>query len=114
LKTILRLGLEREGIVDPDIYLRPLEEEGALEAAINWYRASDIALSTTPTVTMPTLYVWGINDASVGRRAAELTRDFVVGSYEFVEIDGGGHFIVDQMPERVAHLLIAHLRSHQR
>lgn len=106
----LGIGLEREGIADPGIYLRPLGEAGALEAAINWYRASDIALSAIPAVTMPTLYVWGTNDASVGRRAAELTREFVHGPYQFVEIGGGGHFIVDQMPDRIAQLLIAHLQ----
>jgi pimeloyl-ACP methyl ester carboxylesterase len=106
----LRGGLEREGIAEPDIYLEPLKEAGALEAAINWYRASDIALSSIAAVTMPTLYVWGTKDASVGRRAAELTRDFVRGPYEFVEIAGGGHFIVDQQPGRVSQLLIAHLR----
>jgi pimeloyl-ACP methyl ester carboxylesterase len=105
----LRIGLEREGIADPDIYLRTLGEHGALQAAINWYRASDIALSAIPAVTIPTLYVWGTNDASVGRRAAELTREFVSGPYKFVEIEGGGHFIVDQMPDRVAQLLVAHL-----
>jgi pimeloyl-ACP methyl ester carboxylesterase len=109
----LRTSLEGEGIADPDIYLLTLGEEGALEAAINWYRASDIASSTVPAVTMPTLYVWGTNDASVGRRAAELTREFVDAQYEFVEIEGGGHFIVDQMPDRIAQLLIAHLRSNE-
>jgi pimeloyl-ACP methyl ester carboxylesterase len=107
----LRRGLEHEGIADPDLYLRPLDEAGALEAAINWYRASDIALPAIPAVVMPTLYVWGTNDASVGRRAAELTREFVHGSYEFVEIEGGGHFIVDQQPDRVAQLLIKHMRQ---
>ena len=107
----LRSVLEREGIADPDIYLRTLVGEGALEAAINWYRASDIALSAIPAVTMPTLYVWGTNDVSVGRRAAEFTREFVHAPYEFVEIESGGHFIVDQMPDRVSQLLVAHLRS---
>jgi pimeloyl-ACP methyl ester carboxylesterase len=107
----LRRGLEHEGISDPDIYLRPLEEDGALKAALNWYRASDIALPTVPPVSMPTLYVWGTGDASVGRRAAELTREFVHGPYEFVEIEESGHFIVDQQRDRVAHLLISHLLS---
>ena len=105
----LRRGLVREGIADPDIYLSPLDEAGALEAAINWYRASDIALSAIPAVSMPTLYVWGTADASVGRRAAESPRQFVQGPYEFVEVEGAGHFIVDQMPDRVAQMLIAHL-----
>jgi len=107
----LRIGLEREGISDPDIYLNTLGEPGALQAAINWYRASDVALSAIPAVTMPTLYVWGTNDASVGRRAAELTREFVLGPYKFVELEAGGHFILDQMPDRVAQLVVAHLQS---
>lgn len=106
----LRRGLQAEGIADPELYLRPLGEEGAMEAAINWYRASGIALASIPAVMMPTLYVWGANDASVGRRAAELTREFVRAPYQFVEIEGGGHFIVDQMPDRIASLLITHLR----
>ncbi len=106
----LRRGLEAEGIANPDIYLRPLGETGALEAAINWYRASDIALASIPAVTIPTLYIWGANDASVGRRAAELTREFVHGTYQFVEIEGAGHFIVDQLPDRIARILITHLQ----
>jgi pimeloyl-ACP methyl ester carboxylesterase len=107
----LRSGLQREGVApaDADAYLATLSEEGALEAAISWYRASDIALSSIPAVAMPTLYVWGTADASVGRSAAELTREFVRGPYEFVEIESGGHFIVDQQPDRIAQLLIAHI-----
>ena len=107
----LRTGLQREGIADPDLYLRTLNEEGALEAAINWYRMARIAAAEIPAVSAPTLYIWGTADASVGRRAAELTREFVRGPYQFVAIEGGGHFIVDQQPDRVAQLLIAHLRG---
>ncbi len=106
----LRSGLQREGIADPELYLRTLNEEGALEAALNWYRVARIAASEVPAVAAPTLYVWGTADASVGRRAAELTREFMSGPYQFVEIEGAGHFIVDQLPDRIAQLLIAHLR----
>ena len=108
----LRKGLEREGIAaaDAEVYLRTLAEDGALESAINWYRASVIA-AAIPPVSMPTLYIWGTADASVGRRAAELTAEFVRGPYKFVELDGGGHFIVDQFPDRIAQLLIEHLRG---
>jgi len=58
---------------------------------------------------VPTLYIWGTADASVGRRAAELTEQFVSGPYRFVEIEGGGHFIVDQFPDYIAQLLIEQL-----
>ncbi len=110
---LLRLGLEREGVAraDVDTYFQTLSEPGALEAAINWYRASNIAFAEIPPVSVPTLYIWGTADATVGRRAAELTEQFVSGAYRFVPIEGGGHFIVDQFTERISELLIAHLRS---
>jgi pimeloyl-ACP methyl ester carboxylesterase len=110
---MLRTGLEHEGIAPGslDAHFRTLGEPGALEAAINWYRANDIASAATPPVSVPTLYIWGNADASVGRYAAQLTEQFVKGPYRFVEIEGGGHFIVDQFPDRIAQLLIEHLRS---
>jgi pimeloyl-ACP methyl ester carboxylesterase len=61
-------------------------------------------------VTVPTLYVWGSNDATVGARAAELTAEYVRGPYEFVWLEGAGHFLVDQFPERISQLLLAHLQ----
>jgi len=110
---LLRAGLQRDGVAvdEVDIYLQTLGESGALESIINWYRANDLASELLPPVLVPTLYVWGTADASVGRRAAELTEQFVSGPYKLVQIEGGGHFIVDQFPDRVAQLLLAHLRS---
>ncbi|HKD77324.1 MAG TPA: alpha/beta hydrolase [Ktedonobacterales bacterium] len=110
---MLRAGLEREGIgrENLDAHLQTLGEPGALEAAINWYRANNIAAAKIPAVSVPTLYIWGMADASVGRRAAELTAQFVTGPYRFVPIEGGGHFIVDQFPDRIAQLVIEHIRS---
>jgi pimeloyl-ACP methyl ester carboxylesterase len=35
----------------------------------------------------------------------------VKGPYQLVKIDDGGHFIMDQFPDRVAQLLIDHLRG---
>ncbi|MGH7986415.1 MAG: alpha/beta fold hydrolase [Candidatus Binataceae bacterium] len=109
---MLRAGLAREGISPEnlDAHFQTLSEPGALEAAINWYRANNIA-SEIPSVSVPTLYIWGTADASVGRRAAELTEQFVHGSYRFIQIEGGGHFIVDQFADRIAELVIAHLRN---
>jgi hypothetical protein len=52
---MLRAGLEREGIAPEnlDAHFRTLGEPGALEAAINWYRANDIASETIPPVSVP-------------------------------------------------------------
>jgi pimeloyl-ACP methyl ester carboxylesterase len=110
---MLRAGMEREGVAPEnlDAYFQTLGEPGAMEAAVNWYRANDIALAAIPAVSVPTLYIWGTADGSVGRRAAELTEQLVSAPYRFIEIEGGGHFIVDQFPERIAQLLIEQLRS---
>ena len=110
---MLRAALEREGVAPENLeaYFRALSEPGALEAAVNWYRANDVASAAIPPVSMPTLYIWGTADGSVGRRAAELTEQFASGPYRFVEIEGGGHFIVDQFPDRICQLLIEHLRG---
>lgn len=108
----LRDALMRQGVPerDTDVYVTQLLEEGAIEGAMNWYRASGIAQAETPAIATPTLYVWGSDDATVGRRAAELTRDYVTGPYKFVEVEGAGHFVVDQFPERVSTVLLEHLR----
>jgi len=108
----LRSGLEQGGVPAAyvNLYLAMLAEDCALESAVNWYRANTIA-SATPPVSMPTLYVWGSADATVGRRAAELTAEFVRAPYKFVELEGGGHFIVDQFPDRIAELLLEHLQT---
>jgi pimeloyl-ACP methyl ester carboxylesterase len=63
-------------------------------------------------IGVPVLYVWGEADDTVGRVAAEGTRDFVSGPYQFERLPGVGHFVADQAPERVTALLLAHLTAH--
>ena len=109
----LRDALERQGVPpgDADEYMKALSEPGAIEGAMSWYRAGNIAASTVAPVSMPTLYVWGDGDATVGRFAAELTAHYVKGLYRFVVVEGAGHFVVDQFPERVSELLLEHIKS---
>ncbi len=96
----LRRLLAGSGVPGDDIdgYLEVLGQRPAIEAALNWYRAASgagLRAADTPAVTVPTCYIWGTDDASVGRVAAEATADHVTGPYRFVEIDGGGHFLTD-------------------
>ncbi|HEY4942978.1 MAG TPA: alpha/beta hydrolase [Rhizomicrobium sp.] len=109
----LRDALTRQGVPAAaiDVYVGALLEDGAIEGAMNWYRATGFTAADVPPVLVPTLYVWGTDDATVGRRAAELTAEYVSGPYRFEEIAGAGHFVVDQFPEQVNALLLAHIRS---
>jgi pimeloyl-ACP methyl ester carboxylesterase len=112
----LRRALVTQGVPEADVaeYLATLGQRAALDAAIHWYRAagkSGIAARDVPPVRVPTLYVWGDADATVGRRAAEGTREFVAAPYRFVELAGVGHFVTDQAPEAFPRLLLAHLRE---
>ena len=101
------------GAEDAGAYCAALAPPGALEAAIEWYRAAAGALRAAdfPTIATPTLYVWGDADATVGRAAAEGTAEFVTGPYRFEPVAGAGHFLTDQVPETVNRLLLEHLAS---
>lgn len=114
----LRKMLESAGVPvrDVDAYLQTLGDPVVLDACLNWYRAardSDLARADCPTITRPTLYLWGDCDATVGREAAERTADFVKSMYRFVAIKDAGHFLTDDgAGERVIRELIEHIHQH--
>ena len=63
-------------------------------------------------IRVPTLYIWGDADDTVGRAAAEGTVDFIAAPYRFEVLPGVGHFAADQAPERVCELMLEHLAAH--
>lgn len=89
-----------------------LGNAATMEAALTWYRARGAIRSPIGVIKVPTLFIWGDADDTVGRMAAEGTRDFVAAAYRFVELPGVGHFAVDQAPDQVAALLVEHLVAH--
>jgi pimeloyl-ACP methyl ester carboxylesterase len=110
----LRQALETQGVppASVDDYMATLMQPGGIEGAMNWYRAgagSGLRLADTPPIGLPTLYIWGRSDATVGQRAAELTAEHVMGPYAFVPVDEGSHFVVDQFPQLVTDLVLQHI-----
>ncbi len=106
-------GLVARG-VPPELaaaHAATLEPPGALEAAIEWYRAAagGLGAEAMPPIRIPTLYVWGIEDHTVGRVAAEGTAAHGGPAYRFAEIAGAGHYLPEQVPARVSALLLEHL-----
>ncbi len=59
---------------------------------------------------MPTLFIWGEADDTVGRIAAEGTAEFIHADYRFAPLPGIGHYAADQ--QLVNELLLDHLVSH--
>jgi len=110
----LRERLARSGVSAAAIeqYLSVLGNAPAMEAALAWYRARGAIRAPLGVIAVPVLYIWGDADDTVGRAAAEGTREFVSGPYQFEILPGVGHFAADQAPDRVNELLLAHLAKH--
>jgi pimeloyl-ACP methyl ester carboxylesterase len=95
-----------------EAHLAVLGNRPAMEAALAWYRARGAIRSSLGPIRVPTLYIWGDADDTVGRVAAEGTVDFVAAPYRFEVFAGVGHFAADQAPERVSELLLQHVRAY--
>jgi pimeloyl-ACP methyl ester carboxylesterase len=109
----LRTRLAASGVPPAAIaaHLSVLGNPPAIEAALAWYRARGPRQPLGP-ITVPTLYLWGDADDTVGRAAAEGTGEFIAAPYRFEVLHGVGHYAADEVPERVTALLLEHLACH--
>ena len=85
-----------------EAHLGVLGNKDAMEAALAWYRARGAIRGPLGMIEVPTLYIWGDADDTVGRVAAEGTKDFVSAPYRFEVLPGAGHFAADQAPSESA------------
>ena len=84
---------------------------GALTAALNWYRALPLSgrrVRSGP-VAVPTTYVWGRHDFSLGSVAAARTAGHVAADYRFVGLDAG-HWLPETRPVEVAAAILDRVR----
>lgn len=110
----LRQGLSHAGVLPEAVerYLSVLGQPEALEAALAWYRAQrDLKVDLGP-IRVPTRFIWGDADATVGPMAAHGTGDHVSAEYRMDILPGVGHFSTDQAPEAVNRSLLEHLARH--
>ena len=77
--------LAANGVPDSAIeqHLTVLGNKPAMEAALAWYRARG-------AIRVPTLYIGGDADDTIGRVAAEGTVDFIAAPYRFEVLPGVG------------------------
>lgn len=102
-------GQSKESVAQ---HLKVLGTKPALEAALAWYRSNRGLSGEFGETRVPTLYVWGDADATVGAHAAHGTKDFVGAAYGMEVLPGVGHFVMDQAAARTTELMLAHFRKH--
>jgi pimeloyl-ACP methyl ester carboxylesterase len=84
---------------------------GGLTGPLNWYRAVPLDPHRVPPVAVPALQVRGDRDRFVTRTAAELSRRWVTGPYRSEVLTGVSHWIPEEAPRRLAHLIRQHLAA---
>ena len=110
----LRERWAANGVPEPAMerHLAVLGNKEAMLAALAWYRARGAIRGPLGPTRVPTLYIWGDADDTVGRFAAEGTVDFIAAPYRFEVLPGVGHFAADQAPELVSDLLLQQVAAH--
>jgi pimeloyl-ACP methyl ester carboxylesterase len=97
---------------DQERYIADLSRPGALTAALNWYRANatpEQELERTrpfPAVDVPTMGIWSSGDAYVTEEGLLGSGDHVTGPWRYERIDGAGHWLQLDEPNRVNKLLL--------
>jgi pimeloyl-ACP methyl ester carboxylesterase len=85
--------------------------DGALTAALNWYRANMPPASwlrdppDPPEVSVPTLIIWGEADSNMGPELLERSAATVTGPLRVERLPGVSHWVPEEAPERVNALL---------
>lgn len=109
----------RRGLVDAGLsedaaerYAAPLQAPHAARAAVNWYRAVPLARTPPGKVTVPAMYVYATRDSYLGRKAADLTADYVAAPYRYEVLDGRTHWLPEEAADDVARLVVDHARAH--
>jgi pimeloyl-ACP methyl ester carboxylesterase len=109
----------REGLFGQDVSTAAIEDHvavlgtrPAIEAALAWYRSNKGLSGDFGPIKVPTLYIWGDADATVGPDAAKGTAEFVTAAYAMEVLPGVGHFVMDQAPARATELILLHLKRH--
>jgi pimeloyl-ACP methyl ester carboxylesterase len=102
-------GKLRDSAINDNI--RRLSSPGALTSALNWYRALNLE-TRTGELTVPTLYIWSTDDLALGQTAAMETARYVKAPYRFEKFEGISHWLLSEVPDRIAAALLEHLRAY--
>jgi len=97
---------------DADQVIADLEAAGSLTPGLNWYRANVPAESwaapplTLPPVQAPTMGVWSTADMALTEIQMTDSGQNVAGPWRYERLDGPGHWMQLDAPDRVNALLL--------
>ena len=103
------------GHPDTDEVVARLEGDGSLTPALNWYRANVPPESwiapplELPLVQAPTLGVWSTGDFALTEQQMVGSGEFVSGPWRYERLEGVGHWMQREAPDRVNQLLVEFL-----
>lgn len=100
-----------------EVFVDALRRDGALTAALNYYRANMPPASwlrdppDPPPVTVPTMIIWGEADAYMDPVLLERSAATVTGPLRIERLPGVSHWVQQEAPDRVNELLLDFLRG---
>jgi pimeloyl-ACP methyl ester carboxylesterase len=98
-----------------DECVRDLSRPGRLTAGLNWYRANLIRVmfNSWPACAVPTLGIWSTGDAFLAEDQMKRSGRRMSAPWQYVRIDGAGHWLPLEQPARIAELSLAWFRQHE-
>jgi pimeloyl-ACP methyl ester carboxylesterase len=101
---------------DIAVYKNALREDGALTAAINYYRANFIRRfvkrgkphkqETGRRISVPTLFLFGEQDFAIDPRTVRGVAEFIDAPYREIRFAQSGHWVQEELPLEVNRALV--------
>ena len=105
------------GIPDLDAVVADLERDSSLTTGLNWYRANitpEAFVGTPielPPIQAPTMGVWSSGDFALTEEQMTGSAKFCTNGFRYERIDGPGHWMQIDAPDKVNALLLDFLPS---
>jgi epoxide hydrolase A/B len=93
-----------------DHYINEFTRTG-FTGGLNWYRNLDrnweiMSNPAAPTITVPAMFIAGADDPVLGFMRPDRATEVVTGPYREVIIEGAGHWLQQERPDRVNEVLL--------
>ena len=96
---------------DADDWIADVSRPGRLTARLNWYRENAFKPGTKTRTSLPVLGIWSSDDPALTEAQMTGSAKFVEGPWRYERLDGVGHFIPLDEPERLSALLLDFFRT---